>query len=76
MRAYTKNVHRFMQPEYAKQLFQNQMSVSATQIEQYHLCPFQYFLSLWAESKRTQTCRNGSAGIWQFNPIIFYSRYF
>ena len=42
-RAYTKNVHRFMQPEYAKQLFQNQMSVSATQIEQYHLCPFQYF---------------------------------
>ena len=29
-RAYTKNVHRFMQPEYAKQLFQNQMSVSAT----------------------------------------------
>ena len=31
--AYKKHVHRFMQPEYAKQLFQNPMSVSATQIE-------------------------------------------
>ncbi len=42
-RAGETTAYRFAKPEYAKKLFRDQMSVSATQIEQYHLCPFQYF---------------------------------
>jgi len=40
--ACKKHVHRFVHVDYAKKLFQNK-SISATQIEQYYLCSFQYF---------------------------------
>ena len=41
--ACEKPVYRFVEPAYAKELFGRRTAVSATQIEQYHLCPFQYF---------------------------------
>lgn len=42
-RAHARAPYRFAQPASARQLFAAHRSVSATQIETYQLCPFQYF---------------------------------
>lgn len=42
-RAFEKRPFIFKEPDVSKHLFGNNMNISATQIEEYHHCPFRYF---------------------------------
>lgn len=56
-RAFEKKPFMFREPDVSRHLFGNNMNISATQIEEYHHCPFRYFCQYGIKAKPNERAK-------------------